>query len=422
MRLIISHAYSVKGGVEKVIVSLVKEIAALIDKVIFVLPEREVQYFQKLIPSSEKIEYVSFSWGKEEKTLKAKISNNIYNNARRIKKILKILPSDRVLARIEKVELDEFFQRLIKKHKATHCLYMITAGQSPPNIQLPLAVIIYDFYWHFCPEKYSYEFRRLRDSNFKEWGRKADILFTISNATRKTAMKAFPAFSSKLKAVPLACNPLKRNKENEHVVEGIDSKESVFFYPASHNSYQKNFVTLFKAAKKLTQKGLNFKIVISGRNVEELISDTPSEGKGNRDELAREYYQENRELLKPHIQILGFCPREKISQLYKSCKAVVLPSSYEGFGLPLIESLVSGSPVICSDIEVFKEQISLYSAQDLVQIFEVNDDGELSRKMEEAINNPKREVSVERVEKLISRRTWTDVAKEYVKTLESIKK
>ncbi|GAB3196387.1 hypothetical protein GCM10027261_18990 [Geodermatophilus arenarius] len=46
---------------------------------------------------------------------------------------------------------------------------------------------------------------------------------------------------------------------------------------------------------------------------------------------------------------------EELARLYRTASALVLPSLYEGFGLPLVEALQFGLPVACSDIPVFRE-------------------------------------------------------------------
>ena len=52
---------------------------------------------------------------------------------------------------------------------------------------------------------------------------------------------------------------------------------------------------------------------------------------------------------------LGYVDDASLAALYRHALAVVCPSLYEGFGLPLVEALAAGTPVVASDIPVFRE-------------------------------------------------------------------
>ncbi|MCE2543442.1 MAG: glycosyltransferase family 4 protein [Acidobacteria bacterium] len=52
---------------------------------------------------------------------------------------------------------------------------------------------------------------------------------------------------------------------------------------------------------------------------------------------------------------LGYTPDEVLRGLYDRAGVVVCPSLYEGFGLPLVEAMAAGAPLVCSDIPVFRE-------------------------------------------------------------------
>lgn len=52
---------------------------------------------------------------------------------------------------------------------------------------------------------------------------------------------------------------------------------------------------------------------------------------------------------------LGYVDREAVPGLMREARALLMPSVYEGFGMPVAEALVSGCPVICSDIPPFRE-------------------------------------------------------------------
>ena len=52
---------------------------------------------------------------------------------------------------------------------------------------------------------------------------------------------------------------------------------------------------------------------------------------------------------------VGYVSDATVRALYERAAAVVYPSIYEGFGLPLVEAMAAGTPIICSDIPVFRE-------------------------------------------------------------------
>jgi glycosyltransferase involved in cell wall biosynthesis len=55
------------------------------------------------------------------------------------------------------------------------------------------------------------------------------------------------------------------------------------------------------------------------------------------------------------LRFIHGCSDERLLYLYQHCEALVYPSLYEGFGIPIIEAFASGAPVVCSDLPVFRE-------------------------------------------------------------------
>ena len=55
------------------------------------------------------------------------------------------------------------------------------------------------------------------------------------------------------------------------------------------------------------------------------------------------------------IRFPGYLKTEELAVLMSNCKAVIFPSLYEGFGLPLIEAMAAGVPVACSNLTSLPE-------------------------------------------------------------------
>ena len=55
------------------------------------------------------------------------------------------------------------------------------------------------------------------------------------------------------------------------------------------------------------------------------------------------------------IKLTGWIPRDELHRLYERCLAFIYPSTFEGFGMPVLEALAAGIPVTCSDIPPLRE-------------------------------------------------------------------
>jgi glycosyltransferase involved in cell wall biosynthesis len=103
---------------------------------------------------------------------------------------------------------------------------------------------------------------------------------------------------------------------------------------------RKNLATLAAAWKhtKTREKGIS--LVIAG-GVDKAVHNTVGSGV----EALRD----------PSIHLLGYFPDEKLPLLYQGAEAFALPSLAEGFGLPILEAMACGTPVICSDTTAMPE-------------------------------------------------------------------
>jgi glycosyltransferase involved in cell wall biosynthesis len=65
--------------------------------------------------------------------------------------------------------------------------------------------------------------------------------------------------------------------------------------------------------------------------------------------------QEVEKLAGDAVRITGWIPREKLYELYRGALGFIYPSTFEGFGMPVLEAMAAGVPVACSDIPPLRE-------------------------------------------------------------------
>lgn len=85
------------------------------------------------------------------------------------------------------------------------------------------------------------------------------------------------------------------------------------------------------------------------------------------------------------LRWLGYAPDPTLRALYQRAAAVICPSVYEGFGLPLVEAMAAGAPLVCSDIPVFREV-----AADAALFVPPADDEAWARALADVLSDPDR--------------------------------
>ena len=109
----------------------------------------------------------------------------------------------------------------------------------------------------------------------------------------------------------------------------IQSKQ--YFYTVSSLAKHKNLITLLKMIKLMKDEGESPKLVITGVKV-------------NAADEIMQYIADND--LEENIVYTGFISNEDRNALYDNCKVFLFPSVFEGFGMPPVEAMMRGVPVV----------------------------------------------------------------------------
>lgn len=103
------------------------------------------------------------------------------------------------------------------------------------------------------------------------------------------------------------------------------------------------------------------------------------------------------------VVVMGAVDDRTLAALYRGAAALVSPSLYEGFGLPLIEAMSVGLPVLCSDIPVYREVTG-----GLVRYFSLRSTDDLVDQLDALVDAP--EADRDQWRRWAGRFTWTSCA------------
>lgn len=119
--------------------------------------------------------------------------------------------------------------------------------------------------------------------------------------------------------------------------------------------------------------------------------------------------------LQDRVRALGLVKETDLPSLYRSANALVMPSRYEGFGLPLVEAMASGTPVLSSNRtslpEVGGDAVSYFDPDDLGSIV-----ASLNSLLDKAVCNRLRFAGLKRAEQF----SWDRVAEKLSRVISSV--
>jgi glycosyltransferase involved in cell wall biosynthesis len=215
----------------------------------------------------------------------------------------------------------------------------------PPAGGRPLVVTLHDAAFELFPEAYTKRGLRFHRQGVAAAARRADLVITASRAAAAEIAAHTPIPAERLRVIPDGV---------DHIVA---SPQEVAEARAKHRlgdvpyvlwvgtlEPRKNVGTLVRAFARLSRRGaVPHRLVLAG-----------PEGwltQGQVDDS-------DRALLGDRLRTVGQVPDWELRALYAGAELFCLPSLHEGFGLTVLEAMVQGTAVVCSDLPALREVAS----------------------------------------------------------------
>ncbi len=209
----------------------------------------------------------------------------------------------------------------------------------PLQSPAPLVVTVHDLTTLLVPEYRRPLKARLYNALVSASARGANHIITDSFSSKLDIMDHLQIPEERVTAVYLAVGPQYASAKNDLMDMAILKKYDLpDFYVLYLGGYElhKNVTTLLLAYTYVAQSlGEDYPLVLAGRK-----PPGPSPIYPDYDDYIK------RLGLEKHVRWIGFVDEEDKPVLYRNAEAFVFPSRYEGFGLPPLEALACGTPVI----------------------------------------------------------------------------
>ena len=226
-----------------------------------------------------------------------------------------------------------------------HC----TSNTAPTSTSVPLVVTIHDIIylekWMIREGTYYQRFGNLyRRWNVPKIASKAEIIITVSDYERERIIEGLRIPAEKVRTVYNACGKHFTPERNDAELEAFKKKMGLpdkFILFLGNTDPKKNLPNVMKALDILHKRGqLDFILVM------------PDFGKEHLHTLLR---SQNAEYLLNYIMLTGYIPNIELPNLYRLAQLFLYPSLRESFGIPILEAMSCGTPIITSNTSAMPE-------------------------------------------------------------------
>lgn len=200
-------------------------------------------------------------------------------------------------------------------------------------------VSIHDVIFIRYPHLFTTIDRIIYHKKFLSACKRADKIIAISKQTKSDIIKFFDIPENKIEVVYQGCNVIFQKSISNYEKQEVKSKYNLpqnFLLHVSSITERKNLISILKSIRELNNQHL----VVIG------------DGKKYKKKCL-EYIRKHK--LKEKVHFIGKINLRELAAIYQSADIMLYPSLFEGFGLPILESLFSKTPVITSKGGCFAE-------------------------------------------------------------------
>lgn len=219
-------------------------------------------------------------------------------------------------------------------------------SHSPHPLILPSrarsVVTIHDLFFYRHAEDTSAEIRRDYAPLVRAHAFRADAIVTPSQTTKEEIVRVLGVPEQKIQVTPngIDVEAFRARPEEEERLAGRYRLPPRYILAVASLEPRKNIARLVEAIGQLSQKGWDGTLLLAGAS--------------DRDEPA-EQRALDRQDIDDRVRRLGYVPPQDLPAIYRRARLVANVSLWEGFGLPVLESMACGVPVVASDIPSHRE-------------------------------------------------------------------
>jgi glycosyltransferase involved in cell wall biosynthesis len=209
----------------------------------------------------------------------------------------------------------------------------------PDVLGLPQVLMVPDIQHEYCPEFFEPSALEERTRVYRDSIARAEHLCAISEFTRQTLIDKLDVSPDRVTTIPLAADPIFQALAAPGHDEAVLARHGLaaggyLFFPG-HTWHHKNHRGAIAALRVLRDRhGLTLPLVCTG---------------GAREAQAGIHQAIADARLQGQVRFLGYCDRGDLPALYRQAGCLVFPSLFEGFGMPVLEAMACGCPVVCSN-------------------------------------------------------------------------